>query len=115
TTKTPIRDKFGYISYLREDNGTFYLDRTYPSGNIPSYSMSYYTQGIIAIQQEQLSDVIVSLEMNDYKNVFEQLQNLNPSDPLFDKTLSSISIEGQALILEEVIKREMMGSVTTLT
>jgi hypothetical protein len=115
TNKIPIRDRFGYKSYLREDDGTFYLDRTYPSGINASYSMSYYTKGIIGIQQEKLSDVVVTLESPIYEKIFSELENMDPNDPEFDKKLSSISIDGQALIVEEVIKREMLGIITPLT
>jgi len=115
TEKIPLIDRFGYISYLREDNSTFYLDRNYPSGTEPSYAMSYYTKGIIAIQKNSLENIVTLFESSEYEQIFNELENMDPNDPSFYERLSSISIEGQALILEEAIKRQMMDHISPVT
>jgi hypothetical protein len=113
TNKTPIIDRFGYTSYLLEDHGSFYLDRAYPTGLSPSYSMSYYTQGIIAIEQKNLADIVVNLEQEENKEVLTELELMDPQDPQFEIRLNAISIEGQAAILEEVIIRSLNGQTST--
>lgn len=53
--KIKFLDKFGYPSYLLEDNGCFYIDRNYPHDiTQSSCSMSYYSQGINAIDLKNL-------------------------------------------------------------
>jgi hypothetical protein len=107
--KTPLIDRFGYTTYLREDKGAFYLDRSYPTGVPPSYAMSYYTQGVIAIEQESLANIVVKLETGEHQEVLAELETMDPNDPQFNARLEAISIEGQATILEEVIIRSLQN------
>lgn len=115
TNKTPLIDRFGYTTYLREDKGSFYLDRSYPTGIPASYAMSYYTQGIIGIEQESLANIVVRLEAGEHREVLAELETLDPQDPQFNARLGAISIEGQATILEEVIMRSLRGNRTPFT
>lgn len=109
TNKISIVDRFGYTSYLREDNGSFYLDRSYPTGVPASYAMSYYTKGIIGIKQETLADIVVRLETGENQELLYELERMDPKDPQFALRLNAVSIEGQAAILEEVIMRYLRG------
>jgi len=115
TNKTPLIDRFGYTTYIREDKGSFYLDRSYPIGIPPSYAMSYYTQGVIGIEQETLANIVVRLEAGEHREVLAELTTLDPKDPQFDARLSGISIEGQATILEEVVMRAIRGNKSEFT
>jgi hypothetical protein len=109
TNKTALIDRFGYTTYLREDKGTFYLDRNYPTGTSVSYAMAYYTQGIIGIEQEILANIVVKLEAGENQEILAELEVMNPEDPQFDARLGAISIEGQAGILEQVLIRSLNG------
>jgi hypothetical protein len=109
SNKTPLIDRFGYTSYLREDHGSFYLDRSYPVGTLPSYAMSYYTQGVIGIKQETLANIVFRLEIGEHQEVLAELEIMDPKDPQFNARLDAISIEGQVGILEEVIIRSLRG------
>jgi hypothetical protein len=115
TNKTPLIDRFGYTTYLREDKGSFYLDRSYPTTLPPSYAMSYYTQGVIAIEQETLANIVVRLEAGEHQEVLTELETIDPKDPQFEETLQAISIEGQATILEEVLLRAIRGNRNAFT
>lgn len=115
TNKIQLIDRFGYTTYLREDKGSFYLDRTYPSGLPPSYAMSYYTQGVIGIEQDTLANITVRLESGETQETLNELETINPADPEFDNMLSALSIEGQAAILENVIMRAAAGMRSNFT
>lgn len=115
TNKTPLIDRFGYTAYLREDKSSFYLDRSYPTGTPASYAMSYYTQGVIGIEQESLANIVVRLETGENSEILGELERMNPNDLAFDERLSSISIEGQASILEEAIIRTLKGQQNDFT
>ncbi|CAH6419610.1 VV D6-like helicase [uncultured virus] len=115
TNKTPLTDRFGYTTYLREDKGSFYLDRSYPTGIPPSYAMAYYTQGVIGIEQETLANIVVRLEAGEHQEVLAELEHMDPKDPQFDLRLGAISIEGQATILEEVLMRTLRGNRSDFT
>ena len=107
--KTPLTDRFGYTVYLREDNGTFYLDRAYPTGTNASYAMSYYTQGIIAIEQKTLANIVTELDIGKYQEIARELEHLNPEDPNFNARLDELPVEGRVAIVEDVIKRAITG------
>lgn len=115
TNKMPLTDRFGYTSYLREDHGSFYLDRSYPAGVSTSSSMSYYTQGIIAIEHTSLSEIVNKREAGAYQEIISELQVLNPEDPSFGSRLESLSIEAQASVLEDAILQEINGNKTPFT
>ncbi|MDF0682569.1 MAG: helicase C-terminal domain-containing protein, partial [Candidatus Nitrosocosmicus sp.] len=112
TNKIPITDRFGYNSYIREDRGTFYLDRTYPDGNIAEYDMSYYTNGLIAIEQSTVNDVLVQMETYKTRDRISYLEKLDPEDPLFNQKLDELSVEAKAILVEESILNTLSGNNT---
>lgn len=109
TNKTPLTDRFGYTVYLREDGGTFYLDRIYPTGTNASYAMSYYTQGVIAIEQKTLANIVTGLEVGEYQQIAQELEQINPADPSFNQRLDDLPVEGRVAIVEDVIRRAILG------
>lgn len=110
--KTPLTDRFGYTTYLREDKSSFYLDRTYPIGVPASYSMSYYTQGIIGIQQSTLANIVAKLEVDENQEIIKELEKISPDDPQFNLRLDSLSIESQASIIESSLLKYIQGEKT---
>lgn len=107
--KIPIYDRFGYPTYLREDNGIFYLDRTYPSGDNPSHLMAYYSSGLIAIEEKSLDDIVNDLELAGNKDIVEGLYDLDPSSEEFSKIIDSLSIESQVKLLEDSLIKRVTG------
>ena len=110
TNKIPILDRFGYTTYLREDRGTFDLDRNYPSDTPASYAMSYYSNGIIAVDQKSLANIVTELESEKTLELRGALSNLNPNDANFLTTLRSMDIAGQAAVLEDTIIQAVKGA-----
>jgi hypothetical protein len=102
TNKIPLIDKFGYTVYLREDRSRFYLDRNYPTGSRSASEMSYYTENIISIKTELLSNVLSAQETKLSNEVLENIRKIADVD-LINEYLDSLSLEGQANILEEII------------
>lgn len=107
--KKPLTDRFGYRCYLREDGSTFYLDRNYP-GSVPANcSMAYYTQGIITINKETLSNLALKYETEEHESIIHRFENSDHDDPEFENILNSISIEGKSNILEQILLRNIRG------
>lgn len=74
--KISFTDRFGYISYLREDKGCFYTERTYPHGNeISNCSISYYTQGIIGVEMNSIDKLSIIKEENKIEIVENAILN----------------------------------------
>lgn len=115
TNKIAMTDRFGYTVYLREDNGTFYLDRSYPTGTNPSYAMAYYTQGIIAIEQKTLANIVTGLEVGGYKQIAQELEQLGPNHPDFVNNIDGLPVEGRVAIVEDVIVRAANGNRNAFT
>lgn len=108
TNKVALTDRFGYTTYLREDNGTFYLDRNYPMGLQPSVSMSYYTNGIIAIEERSLGSIVSKIIAQKIPIIISDLESYN--DPQYiNSRLKLLPIEGQAMILENTLMRYLSG------
>lgn len=107
--KIKLVDRFGYTSFLREDQGSFYLVRSYPGDENPQYAMQYYTEGVIAIQERTLSEVVSRSESEQYASNVERLENMDPRSEEFDDYLNNLSIDGQAILVEDVLSRYANG------
>lgn len=81
--KISFPDRFGYTSYLREDKGCFYIERSFPHGNeIPSCSMSFYTQGVIGVQEINIDKIPNKQQEDNVVNIVEKaiLKNIDGKD-----------------------------------
>lgn len=106
--KEEILDRFGYINFLREDNGFFYLERSYPSLK-PSRLMSHYTDGLIAVVPEPLAVIAKDADIEEGYVRLDELPYMDPYGEQFSRTLHAMPIASLAIILEDAIKRRMNG------
>lgn len=107
TSKTPVTDRFGYVSYLREDAGGFYLDRDYPTGAAPSYDLSLYTAGMLGQHPSTLRSSFVKIEKDAFQQRANTLDRL-PADALLAQ-LDSFPTSGKAKVLEDALLRYSRG------
>lgn len=114
TNKIPITDRFGYPTYLREDKGIFYLDRTYPTGE-PSHLMSYYSTGLIGIQEASLNEIVNELASFENETVLDILKKINPKSEKFSQLVDELNIDLQVQLLENAILDELEGKATAFT
>jgi hypothetical protein len=99
--KVQLLDKFGYIVYMREDNGYFYLDKNYPSEVISDFRSSYYTDNLVITKKSNLEDISNYSENLNSIKILEKIKFMDLS--LIIQYLESLSIKSQAIILENVI------------
>ena len=100
--KIQITDKFGYIVYMRENEGYFYLDKSYPSETKADYRLSYYTDNLIVTKRNNLENIS---DVNDKilcLDVLKKIKQTNDVETL-NQYLDILSIKSQSLILEEII------------
>ncbi len=90
-----ILNRFGYRTYLQEDNGLFFLSKDYPTGNDTSYEMSYYTSELNCTEIKELINVKTITEFVIDKNAYLGLSK----QELYYK-LANTNIEKQVKILE---------------
>lgn len=110
THKLPLVDKFGHTVYLRENDGYFYLTRTYPIGDDSTYSMLYYTENIIAVKHSAISDITDVQSANLGNEILLEIRNNYPNDQeKINEYLEEIPIEAQERVLEDVMIAALMA------
>ena len=97
TEKTPLLDKFGTNVYLKEENGTFFVDRVYSDSGV-SYSLSEYVYNTPIVAENALTDVLIEKVKGEMKDAVlrNRQDQLDPKD--FD-------ILQKLIYLEEMFKR----------
>lgn len=78
--KMIIRDRYGFPTYLRENNGIFYLDRDYPTGE-PQADLRYYTEELIALDTNELSNLVQDQTKDVHNELLTQIEGFNTQDP----------------------------------
>lgn len=105
--KIALIDRFGNQSYLREDNGIIFLKRDYPVDTTltsqDSYSLSIYSENLIAIQDIRLSNYVATLQLNDQISTIEQLRNVDPTTSEFTQIIDQLNLESHVNLLENAI------------
>lgn len=97
----PIKNKYGYISYLREKQNLFYLVQNI--NDIKSVNCIYYNiYKTINFENNNFIDYIKKLYKKYFKVIINNLKNLKSQEE-FEEYLKYIPIEKQELILEYVI------------
>lgn len=107
TSKTPIVDRFGYVSYLQEDAGGFYLDRSYPTGNLPSYDLSVYTTGILGLHTASLKATVIRIDQDSNLVSMKLLEKYSLEE--LPTVLKTFPFTVQIRILEEALLADIQG------
>jgi len=114
--KEVIYDRFGYTSFLKEDNGTVFLVRDFPiaDGQDEHYPVSYYTETNVAILPLTLAGYLARLQASEQQSMVEDLANIAPSDPNFNLVLDRFSLETKIQLLEQSIQQLLNDQGTDL-
>lgn len=106
TSKTVIYDRYGFPSFLRTSGGgnAVFLQRDFPLGNIQDrYSLTYYTEVLIANQVMSLLGYLATLQSGEQGDIIEQIKAMNPANPQFDLALDRLNLEKKIQLLEMAI------------
>lgn len=107
--KVPLTDRFGYTCYLREDYGTFCLDRNHPTVSRASVMMAYYTQGIIALQSQTLAQIVQKMNSVAHQETVEMLERGEFNSKVVNAQLEEMTVEEQERVLEQAFVRSLHG------
>ena len=107
--KIIIIDRYGFINYLSENNGMFYLDRNYPYNislnKVSSSSMNYYSDNILSLETKNIKD-FANVEYNT-EDLLKEINTYNidtdANQEIFDHYLSHNNLIKTSSILEQVI------------
>lgn len=108
TEKIPILDKYGYISYLKEDGDIYYLDKSYDTiDNYKGVMNSYYSSNLIGIEKKETSEISEMLTKTEIGPIINHLLKLFSKKDInaFESYLVNLDVETQALILEDAISK----------
>lgn len=97
----PLTDRMGYISYLREDRGIFYLSHDYPDDTPVNHDLSYYTSNHISLTLPSLSDVAEDMAKTDLSDMIAQITAIDPNSAAFDQYMASLSMNSESELLEQ--------------
>lgn len=113
--REPLIDRFGYQSYIKEDNGLYYLSKTYPLHTqiFQDQTAAYYGKTLIAKKVSPFSEVLGDIEKHVMDVVVAELLALDSNDPKYrDNIIAKISnynIENHAVVLEDAVERHLKG------
>lgn len=101
--RMPLIDKFGDYVYLREDNGSFFVQREYPTDTrIAPYAMSEYVYNTPIVAEKNLVDVLIeTAEEFTKKDIRKNRVNIEAMD-----------LVQRIMYLEEIIRETIVGEKT---
>lgn len=110
--RIPIKDRYGYNVYIREDNGIYYITREFPTSEaIDNLSLAFYGQNLINEINKPISEALNEEIERKIELVWNELINLDTkqytNDDYYEEELGNIlkqySIEVEIGILERAV------------
>lgn len=106
--RIPVINRYGYESYVREDNGDFCLSHVYPRNELTyNYSSNFYTQNLITVQPENLSDIIRIHGQNHIENIWARIRKLPVGSKEFTDFISNLEQVPRMYLLEFAIQEKL--------
>lgn len=100
--RTPVRDRFGYVSYLAEDQSTFFLKRGLTEAN--NYSEAYYANNLTGVSVRPLQDITKQMIQSVSDVAVQRIRDMR--DPVEAREyLNTLEPGVIAKILEDVLLR----------
>lgn len=116
--KTPIRDRYGYTSYVREDHGVYYSIREFPSSEvIDDRSLSFYSSTLLCKNSVSIVDSYRNYIYEQTSGIWDELSQIEPSDNYSSDLINIISnykVENEIYILENAIIESHANRSTSL-
>jgi hypothetical protein len=112
--KIPIIDRYGYTSYLREDQGSLFLRRDFPlktEEEKGGFALSIYTETLIGIQKMSLNEYIGELQKGEQVELLVQLQKIDPNSAAFNQMIDNLNLENKVDLLESSIYQLFVNKV----
>ena len=101
--KRIIFDKYGFVSYLREDGDRFFLQRDYPLEQESSQALEIYTSDLIANREISLPIYLSLLDVESQEEIIRNIITLPPTNPRFETLLQQLTDEGRISLLETAV------------
>jgi superfamily II DNA or RNA helicase len=115
TSKVRLNDRFGYTSYLREDNGVVYLQRDYPlvdsNNDQNDYSLAMYSKNLIAVNSVPLSEYQPEVGVVVQPQLLHQIYQLvlPRETQQLESLLEQINLDTLIALVEQLIIEHSKG------
>ena len=116
--KIPILNRYGEVSYIREDKGTLFLTKEFPLSTFEKnneYSISDYTKNIIGVDRLSLSEYLKQLNMVNEELIKETLNDMDPESEEFLEELNKLSQENIIGLIEQAVINIFIQGIQTPT
>lgn len=113
--KYAIYNRYGFRSYLVEENNLIFLTREYPSTSTKSQGAGYYTQFLSAYQIKPISKILSDDQKEEEEALLEILKEMDPEDPEFGKSIDVLSPDSKIILVESIIKGKFLEEETGFT
>lgn len=113
--RIPIRDRFGYVCYLLENDGVFFLTRSYPlhSDLGSNLDTAYYATNIIMNNSTSFSVMVSRASKSKMEEKEALFSNIDPNLPNYEEimhnNISSLPADEKAILLESAVKEYVEG------
>lgn len=103
--KYVIYDRYGFISYLREDGDYFFLQRDFPlsATGVGNQGLEIYTKDLIATQEISLPTYITNLDKDVQQQIIESILSSTEEDINIDDEIAKLTTEGRISLLEAAV------------
>lgn len=112
--KKPVRDRYGFKSYIREDDGIYYTIREYPtSETVDDRSLSYYSSTLLCKHFTSISEAYMINVRSEIKNIWDKISQVDVTDDeIIDITdiITKYGVEYQIAFLEKAIIESQNGN-----
>ncbi len=112
--KRIIYDRYGFLSYLREDGDRFFLQRDFPlsAASEGSQALEIYTSNLIASREISLPTYLSWLDADFQNEVIQEILVLPEDSPDLEAGIEALNSEGRIALLEEAVYNYVIGPAT---
>lgn len=115
-TKRVIYDRYGFISYLREDRDRFFLQRDFPlnASGEASQILEIYASNLISSREVPLNTYLSRFTAIEQEVIIAKILALPLDSPNLPSLVKSLSNEGRINLLEKAVYTYVIENATPL-
>src|SRR3990167_1620875 len=114
--REPILDRYGYRTYIKEDDGLYYLSRNYPlhTNIYQNQTAAFYGKTLIAEKTTKFTETFEEIEKEEAHGLVKKLLEIDQNDAEYlakiRTELVNTPIGTHSSILEDSVNRHIKGS-----
>lgn len=112
--KRVINDRYGFLSYLREDGDRFFLHRDFPTTTTreSAQNLGVYTGDLIASREISLPVYLTHLEQDVQSSVVNNILTVRETAAKLEKKIEALTAEARISLFEKAVYSYVMEKAT---